>query len=42
MLVVGGFIAKAKVVLDDFNLYDAKLNCWIKVKVTNKRKVFTP
>ena len=34
MMIHGGMNTEAKIVLDDFNLYDFDINQWIKVKVT--------
>ena len=33
MLIHGGFNSEAKIVLDDFNLYDLEADLWAKVKV---------
>ena len=33
MMIHGGMNTEAKIVLDDFNLYDLELNHWLKVKV---------
>lgn len=33
MIVVGGFNTEAKVVMDDFNLFDFRLNSWLPVKM---------
>jgi hypothetical protein len=34
MLVMGGFNTEAKVVLDDFNLFDFRLNAWVSVQMS--------
>lgn len=44
MLVHGGFNTEAKVVLDDFNLFDFKTQTWLKVRMVRKqgRLEFSP
>lgn len=34
MLVMGGVNPEAKVVLDDFNLFDFRLNAWVSVQMS--------
>lgn len=42
MLVMGGVNPEAKVVLDDFNLFDFRLNAWLNVRMSkaNSRQTF--
>jgi hypothetical protein len=44
MLIMGGFSTEAKVVLDDFNLFDFQTENWLKVRMTKETdgKIFTP
>jgi len=44
MLVMGGVNPEAKVVLDDFNLFDFRLNAWVKVQMSkaSSRQIFHP
>ena len=44
MLVMGGFNTEAKVVLDDFNLFDFRLNAWVNVQMSkaNSGQSFRP
>ena len=43
MLVMGGFSTEAKIVLDDFALFDCKTEHWLKVRTTKHSdgRVFT-
>lgn len=34
MLIMGGFNTEAKQILDDFNLFDCKIETWLKVRIT--------
>ena len=43
MLVMGGLNTEAKIVLDDFNLYDFQTENWLKVRMAKEKdgKIFT-